>query len=798
MKTTNYQPTKILSLMKSIRKFLSIILGLVFFSNILYAQTELRIGICLDADSYEHNQLSDHFKTEIKALNLARSNVSFKELNADWDKSKAGQNIQDLMQDSTIDLIVTIGYISSNEIAKLKSFPKPAIATNILDGDLQGIELHEGKYTGVDNFTYIESFFKFKEDIISFSQMFDFKNLVILIPEPFKENFPQISQYFLQSIPDTDISVISTGTKSMEALSKLPENTDAAFVLPLLQYSELEIEKLFYEFNKRTIPSLAVSGIEYLEKGATITLSPKFTFQQLGRQLALRVLKISGGINPSAISVYIEGVNRVPIINMASVHQINKFPEWSILNESILINITQLPDSKTLNLRMAIAEALENNMQGKMGEQDVKMAEKDVRIAKSNYLPQVELSGTGLGLSENLVKASMGQKGEFTVTGSASIRQVIYSEQLIANIAIKKLVSENIKIADEKTVLDIISNTSGAYIGLLFAKSNLLIQNKNVNATMENLELAKAKNEIGQSSISDVNRWISELNLNKMKLNDAFAMYKTNMYQINEILNNPIDENITIPDSSTIDKTIVFNQSILTKVFENPVLTEKYADFVINEMKANSPEIQQLSKNKEIIEKKSLMYRRQSYIPEAALFANADQTFVRNGVITNTQLPVPPPPDDITWNAGIKLSIPIFEGGKKVGERQKSMLELDKLEFQKTDLINKFESSIRTKVQKLRASFIELDLSNNAAEAAEDNFNIVQDAYSQGVADHIQLIDAQNVMIKTKYLANIAYYQYVLDYIQIERLQGKFTFLSSENERKTYANQIQEYLIKVE
>jgi len=270
------------------------------------------------------------------------------------------------------------------------------------------------------------------------------------------------------------------------------------------------------------------------------------------------------------------------------------------------------------------------------------------------------------------------------------------------------------------------------------------------------------------------------------------------MYQINQILNNPIDENIKIPDSSTIDKTIVLNQSLLTNVFQNPVLTEKYADFIIDEMKTNSPELQQLSKNKEIIEKKSLMYKRQSYIPEAAVFAGADQAFVRNGVIINQQLPIPAPPDDITWNAGIRLSIPIFEGGRKVAERQKSMLELDKLDFQKTDLINQFESGIRANVQKLRASFLELDLSNNAAQAAEDNFNIVQDAYSQGMVDLIQLIDAQNVMIKTKYMANIAYYQYVLDYIQIERLQGKFTFLSTENERKTYINRIQEHLIKVE
>lgn len=784
--------------MKNNSRIFIIILGLVFSTTILQAQSTLNIGICKDAHSNELNQLSNQFKKEILALNLARKDVTFKELSAEWSSDQAKKNIQQFMDDSDLDLVLTLGYISSNEAAKFSHFPKPIIAANILDGEFQGLPLQSDRYTGIPNFTYLESFFNLKEDVVAFSKMFEINHLAILIPEPFAENFPEIGRYFNQSITNTDISIVSAGKNSLEALSNLPGQSDAVFVFPLVQYTTREIEILLEQFNQRGLPTLAVGGADYLEMGATVTWSPKFTFQQLGRQLALRVLKISEGMNPSEIPVSIDGVNRVPIVNMESVQLINKFPEWSILNESILMNLTKVPNGRALNLRMALADALQNNIQGKMTEHDVKIAEKDVRIAQSNYLPQMEVSGTGLGLSQNLVEASMGQKGEFTITGSASLKQVIYSEQVIANIAIKKLLAENMEISSKKTTLDIVSNTSGLYIGLLFAKSNLLIQNENIKATMENLELAKARNEIGQSSISDVNRWVSELNLNKMKLNDAYAMYKTSMYQINQVLDKPIDESINIPDSSSIDKTIVLNQQLLTTIFVNPLLTEKYADFIVEEMKTNSPEIKQLDKNKEIIEQKGSMYKRQAFMPEAALFANADQAFVRNGVIVNQQLPVPPPPDDITWNAGIRLSIPIFEGGKKVAERKKSMIELDKLEFQKKDILNQFEEGIRANVQKLKASFLELDLSNNAAQAAEDNFEIVQAAYIQGVADLIQLIDAQNVMIKTKYMANIAYYQYVLDYIQIERLQGKFIFLTNEQERETYTNRIQEYLIKVE
>jgi hypothetical protein len=73
---------------------------------------------------------------------------------------------------------------------------------------------------------------------------------------------------------------------------------------------------------------------------------------------------------------------------------------------------------------------------------------------------------------------------------------------------------------------------------------------------------------------------------------------------------------------------------------------------------------------------------------------------------------------------------------------------------------------------------------------------MVQDAYFQGAADLIKLIDAQNVMIRTKQMANISYYQYVLDYIVLERYQAKFTFLSPDTEKEDYINRLNQFLLK--
>jgi outer membrane protein len=375
-----------------------------------------------------------------------------------------------------------------------------------------------------------------------------------------------------------------------------------------------------------------------------------------------------------------------------------------------------------------------------------------------------------------------------------SLKQVIYSEAAYANIALKKLMAESTKQGNRQTTLDIVLDVSQAYISLLFAKNNFQIKNENVSATLKNLELAKAKEKSGEGSVSDVNRWISELNLGRMDLNDAEAGYKASMYRLNELLNQPVGNAIATPDSADIGETVIHNQQILDSYFNNPNLTEKYSGFLISEMLAHSPELQQLTTAGEMIDRQKSMKIRQMYLPEVALIGNADQAFVREGVIRNPQLPVPPPPDDITWNLGLRVSIPLFEGGRKKNEMQRATIEQDKMVWQKDDLLNKLETGIRSNVQFLQASYREMELSENAARAAMENFHTIQDAYAQGMANVAQLTDAQSVMIRTRQMALGSRYQYILDYIKTERLQGKFFFLEDEPEKAQYTNRLLNYL----
>ena len=774
--------------MKSVS--IKLLLAFLFLPLALYSEP-VKVGIAKDASGYELNLLGNQVKSEIAALLRADKNVTYKELNADWELNKIIDNLNSLLVDPKVDIVVTLGFLSSEAAARLQAYPKPVIAATILDPELQNLRIKSDKRTGIPNFAWIEPLIQLKNDMHSFTRIFEANNLAIIIPENLYDTFPMLMNYLVADENQFDVSFIPVGdNKNLE--EDLPSGTDGAIVFPLVHHNDLSTEAVFSSLNKQGIPSLAVNGPAYLEQGATVTFTPQLTFQQLARQVAVMVSRASEGTNLADIPFMTDEQERTPIINMESLRLTDRFPKWADLRNAVLLNADKIP-GENLTLHQAIALALENNLQGKITDLDLLMAEKDIRIAKANVLPQVEVSGTGIQLSDNLVESSMGQRGEFTVTGSVSLKQVIYSEAAYANYALKKLVAESTRHGNKQQTLDLILDVSQAYISLLFAKNNLHIKNEQVSATLKNLNLAKAKEKKGEGSISDVNRWTSELNLGRIDLNDAEAAYLVSMYKLNQLLNQPVGNPIATPDSADIGETIIHHQHVLDFYLSTPKLTESYAGFLITEMRTSSPELQQLETAGAIVDRQKSMKIRQMYLPEVAMIGSADQAFLRKGVIRNPQLPVPPPPDDITWNLGLRLSIPIFEGGRKKSEMQRATIEQERIAWQKDDLLSKLEMGIRSNVQFLQASYRELELAKNAAHSAKKNYFTIQDAYAHGMVNAAQLADAHNVMIRTRQVALSSHYQYILDYIKTERLQGNFSFLEDDSERMNYINRLLNY-----
>ena len=73
-----------------------------------------------------------------------------------------------------------------------------------------------------------------------------------------------------------------------------------------------------------------------------------------------------------------------------------------------------------------------------------------------------------------------------------------------------------------------------------------------------------------------------------------------------------------------------------------------------------------------------------------------------------------------------------------------------------------------------------------AADAARSNFDLVADAYGEGLVDIINLLDAQNQALTADLAAATAVYDFLTDLMQVQRASGAFDFFRSPDDREEF------------
>ena len=142
-------------------------------------------------------------------------------------------------------------------------------------------------------------------------------------------------------------------------------------------------------------------------------------------------------------------------------------------------------------------------------------------------------------------------------------------------------------------------------------------------------------------------------------------------------------------------------------------------------------------------------------------------------------LPVPTP-NNLDWQVGIKVTLPLFEGGARSARVRQSEQELAQTKTQRHATERLLEQRVRTALHRAGASLPAIDMAQDSHRAAEETLDITEDAYTQGVATLVQMLDAQNQATVTQLAASNAVYDHLIDIINVERAIGRFGFFEDQ------------------
>jgi outer membrane protein TolC len=553
--------------------------------------------------------------------------------------------------------------------------------------------------------------------------------------------------------------------------------------------------------NQRRLPSFSYFGRAEVDKGVMASYAPTDDLTRRARRIASNMQRILRGEDAGSIPVDFSSASQL-IINMATARAIDFYPNWKTLTEAELLNQEEVKTARTLSLASSAREAVRVNLDLMVAGKEVESGKYEVKKARANLLPQVEAAATGTLIKQETAEASFGQQAQRQLDGSLTFSQLLYSESARANYSIQDHLQDAREDDRRGVELDIALDAATAYLNVLRAKALARIQRANLKLTVSNLELARLRESVGASGRSDVYRWESEAATSRKNVIDANAQAEVAKIEMNRVLNRPLEEQFATEETAIDDPILITGEKRIFAYFDNPRTFDVFRDFMVQEGLSAAPELQQLDAAIAAQQRAKAATSRAFWVPTVALQAQVNNVFSRSGAGSDgVQLPpsIPlsfPTAQDLNWNVGLQISLPLFTGLNRIAEDEQARVELDRLALERESAQLAISQRIRSATHIAGASHAGIEQARAAAEAARKNLELVTDAYRSGAVAIVTLLDAQNAALVAEQAAANAVYGFLIDLMRVERAIGQFYFFRTEQDKEVHFKRLEEFYRK--
>ena len=472
---------------------------------------------------------------------------------------------------------------------------------------------------------------------------------------------------------------------------------------------------------------------------------------------------------------------------MASARAVGVDPTFGLLTEAELVAETGTPPVRRISLADVVREAANVNLDLASAERRVAAGMQQVKEARSNLLPQANVSSLGTFIDGD--RASVVQ-GKRQMLGAVGVRQVIYSEQARSGYDIERELQISREEERFQTRLDIVSEAAQQYLAVLQAKTIENIQKKNLAVTRSNLGLSRARVDIGTAGRDEVLRWRSQIAQDRRNVIAASAQRNQAEIAVNRILNRALEEPFGTVEAGLDDPQLTVNFEVLRPFVERPAAFKLFREFMTREALEASPELRQLDASIRAQERFLLAGKRAFYVPTVNLDAQL-QTFKNGG---SPSLASEMGPNSVNWTVAVEASLPIFQGGALRARKTRAEIDLDRFTIDREATRLLIDQRIRSSLHQAGASFAGIELSLEAAEAARENLELVRASYSAGVVGIVRVLDAQTQALSAELEAANAVFDHLIDLMEVQRAVGRFDYFRSPDERGELIRRLEVFL----
>lgn len=402
----------------------------------------------------------------------------------------------------------------------------------------------------------------------------------------------------------------------------------------------------------------------------------------------------------------------------------------------------------------AIEMALEHN-KGILAARDaVRKAETGVTIARSGFLPTIDVQGSYTRLAElpaiEIEIPGLGTKefqmGEMeNYVARASLQQPLFTwGKILGGYKISKLNLDATREDYRKQENELVFDVTKSFYSILVLKELVKLTEDAYEQTQNHVNVVGKRYNAGVASKFDLLRvrvQLKNMEPQVIKVKNGLEIAKTGFKTL-----------IGLPQDSPI--------SLEEELKYEPI--EIDLEKSIKEAEVNRPEIKSLALRKQMASEALLIAKKANW-PTLAFIANYDYkkpVYFKNAWGTD-------------WNVTVALQMPIFTGLGNIGKMREARYRLSQAEHRLNLLKEGIELEIRVAYLGIEEAKKLVESQKENIIQAEEALSIVEERYKQGLATSLEVMDTQLALTqaKTNWLQSLS--DYLITRARLEKALGK-------------------------
>ncbi len=408
----------------------------------------------------------------------------------------------------------------------------------------------------------------------------------------------------------------------------------------------------------------------------------------------------------------------------------DSLPGWIVLYFFCFLSIPTF--SQTNNQNLTLDECVRYALQSEPYLQQTRIAEsitqKDVQISLADWYPQLNFNYDVthfIRLQTNIIPdATTGQRREvqFGLKNNSNIifsaSQTLFSNSLRLASRTAPVIRVQAAQNTSASKINVVVNVSKAFFDLLITTDQLAILNEDIQRLERNLRDAYNQFESGATDKIDYKRATIALNSARSQRKAAEESIRSKTAALKQTMGYPPENQLEVAYDTA---------RLRQEVFVDTLQTPEYASRIEYRQLETSTQLQQTNLN----------YYRWAFLPTLTAIFTHDYLYLNDDFSRLYTRSFP-----YTYY-GIRLSLPVFQGFRRIRNVQKAELQIKSLEWQRTGLKNQIHSEYQLALTNYKSALADWRSLGENEIIAREVYNTVNLQYQEGIKNYLEVIVAE-------------------------------------------------------